>query len=74
MKKRLTNGLLAFIATLAAVASSRAATVTVTNTNDALSGSLEQAIQDANPDDTITFDIPTSDPVTMRRPAFLLLA
>ena len=62
MKKRLTNRLLTFIATLAAVASSRAATVTVTNTNDALGGSLRQAIQDANPDDSIVFGIPTSDP------------
>lgn len=40
---------------------SRAATVTVTNTNENLSGSLRQAIQDANPGDTIVFQIPTTD-------------
>ena len=62
MKQRLTNRLLIFIAILTAVASLRAATVTLTNSNDALSGSLRQAIQDANPNDSITFDIPTSDP------------
>jgi CSLREA domain-containing protein len=39
-----------------------AATVTVTNTNDALAGSLRQALLDANPNDTIVFKIPTTDP------------
>ncbi|MBN1536256.1 MAG: DUF11 domain-containing protein [Anaerolineales bacterium] len=34
----------------------KAATQTVTNTNDSGSGSLRQAIADANPGDTITFD------------------
>src|SRR5215218_5768036 len=38
-----------------------AAFVTVTNTNDNLAGSLRQAIQDANPGDTIVFSIPTTD-------------
>ena len=61
MKRRLTNRILVAI-TLLFAASLRAATVTVTNTNDALSGSLRQAIQDANPDDSIAFNIPTSDP------------
>lgn len=45
-----------------AIASLRAGSVTVTNTNDALGGSLRQAIQDANPDDSIVFNIPTSNP------------
>jgi hypothetical protein len=39
-----------------------AATIAVVNTNDALAGSLRQAIQDANPGDTIIFQIPTTDP------------
>ena len=43
----------------------RAATYTVTNTNDSGAGSLRQAIIDANNhsgDDTIEFNIPMSDP------------
>jgi CSLREA domain-containing protein len=39
-----------------------AGTVTVTNTTDHSAGSLRQAILDANAGDTVTFDIPTSDP------------
>lgn len=39
-----------------------AAQVPVYNTNDALAGSLRQAIQDAAPGDTIVFQIPTTDP------------
>src|SRR4051812_34306373 len=39
-----------------------AASVAVINTNDNLAGSLRQAIQDANPGDTIVFNIPASDP------------
>jgi CSLREA domain-containing protein len=62
MKNRLTNRLFTFITLLLLAASSRAANITVTNTNDALAGSLRQAIQDANPDDSIAFNIPTSDP------------
>ena len=45
------------------IASARAATITVTNTNDNLAGSLRQAIQsDSVAGDTIVFQIPTSDP------------
>jgi hypothetical protein len=51
---------LAFFFSEAAV--SRAATVLVTNTDNALVGSLRQAIQDASPSDTVAFHIPTSDP------------
>ena len=61
MKKYLTT-VLACGALLSAAVSPGAATVTVTNTSDAGSGSLRQAILDANPSDTIVFDIPTSDP------------
>ena len=39
-----------------------AAPVLVTNTHNAFAGSLRQAIQDANPGDTIVFQILTSDP------------
>jgi hypothetical protein len=39
-----------------------AATLTVTNTNDSLAGSLRQAIQDAASGDTIVFNIPPSGP------------
>ena len=39
-----------------------AGTIPVTNTNDNLAGSLRQAIQDANPGDTIVFNIPVTDP------------
>src|SRR3954453_6331566 len=39
-----------------------AASVVVVNTHDNLAGSLRQAIKDADPGDTIVFDIPTSDP------------
>jgi hypothetical protein len=38
-----------------------AATVNVVNTKDNLVGSLRQAIQDADPGDTINFTVPTTD-------------
>lgn len=47
---------------LSAAASLHAATITVTNTNDSLAGSLRQAILNAQPNDTIVFAIPTTDP------------
>ena len=40
--------------------SAEAATIAVVNTNDALAGSLRQAIQDAASGDTILFQIPTT--------------
>jgi hypothetical protein len=46
-----------------------AATYTVTNTNDSGTGSLRQAILDANANagtDTITFNIPGTDPHTIK--------
>lgn len=52
----------ALIATFSLISSTNAGTVVVTNTNDSLAGSLRQAIQDAVGGDTITFNIPTSDP------------
>jgi CSLREA domain-containing protein len=48
-------------AILLLVITADAATIAVVNTNDALAGSLRQAIQDANPGDTIIFQIPTTD-------------
>ncbi|HEY2101803.1 MAG TPA: choice-of-anchor Q domain-containing protein, partial [Chthoniobacterales bacterium] len=45
----------------ALIGSAQAATLTVTNTNDNLVGSLRQAISDAASSDTIVFNIPTSD-------------
>ena len=53
---------LIMVAALQALASTHAAVISVTNTNDSLSGSLRQAIQDATSGDTIHFQIPTSDP------------
>ncbi len=44
------------------VASIRAAIIPVYNTNDAFAGSLRQAIQDAPPNSSIVFQIPTTDP------------
>jgi hypothetical protein len=38
-----------------------AGTVNVVNTKDNLVGSLRQAIQDADPGDTINFTVPTTD-------------
>jgi CSLREA domain-containing protein len=54
----------AFIITASVLtaASAGAVPVPVTNTNNAFAGSLRQAIQDANPGDTIVFQIPTTDP------------
>src|SRR3982750_124766 len=54
-----------FLASVLAIGftvSADAGTVTVTNTNDSLAGSLRQAIQDAIPGDSIVFSIPTTDP------------
>ena len=62
MKCYLTILFAACIGLLLSAASLCAAVVTVTNTNDAGSGSLRQAILDANPGDSIVFNIPTSDP------------
>ena len=39
-----------------------AGTISVTNTKDSLAGSLRQSIQEASVDDTIVFQIPTTDP------------
>lgn len=47
--------------TLLLSASAGAATIAVTNSNDAFAVSLRQAIQDASPGDTIVFQIPKSD-------------
>ena len=44
------------------IAATQAATVAVTNTNNGLAGSLRQTIQDADPGDTVIFQIPTTDP------------
>src|SRR3954469_9402501 len=52
----------AALSLIASASALSAATLTVTNTNDNLAGSLRQAIQDANPGDTIVFNIPTNDP------------
>ena len=62
MKKHLTILFLTCARMLLTATLLQAANVTVTNTNDDGSGSLRQAILDANPSDTIAFDIPTSDP------------
>ena len=40
-------------------------TLTVTNTNDSLAGSLRQAIQDAAPNDTIAFSLPTGSVIPL---------
>src|SRR6059058_3189398 len=55
-----------FVATLGATAlvsgAASAAPILVTNTHENLTGSLRQAIQDANAGDTIVFQIPVTDP------------
>jgi hypothetical protein len=51
----------ATILILLSSALAHAGTLTVTNTNDNLAGSLRQMIQDANSGDTIVFNIPVSD-------------
>ena len=48
--------------TVGSAQAAQGGTVAVTNTNDGLAGSLRQALQDASPDDTIVFQIPTSSP------------
>ena len=62
MKNYLTIRFITCIGLLLSAASLCAADVTVTNTIDAGSGSLRQAILDANPGDSIVFNIPTDDP------------
>jgi hypothetical protein len=47
---------------LAALASLRAATLTVQNTDDSGAGSLRQALAVAQPGDTVNFAIPQSGP------------
>ena len=54
------------ISILILTVSAGAATLTVTNTNDSLAGSLRQAISDAAPDDTITFSLPANSAITLR--------
>jgi hypothetical protein len=58
MKMRFRFGLNAAAAVLM-IASASAVPVPVTNTQDSLDGSLRQAIKEANPRDTIVFQIPT---------------
>jgi hypothetical protein len=48
-----------------AIGSASAATLSVTNANDNLAGSLRQAIQDAEPGDTITFGFSQGSAVTI---------
>jgi hypothetical protein len=62
MKQCPVTVLIASVVSVLSTAPLSAGTVTVTNTNDALGGSLRQAILDANPEDSIAFKIPTSDP------------
>src|ERR1043165_6678954 len=62
MKPRAFSLALAAAGLFALVDRTSAATIPVTNTNDSGTGSLRQAITDAQPGDTILFDIPTSDP------------
>ena len=58
------SGLVIGIGILCRISSlAEAANVAVINGNDALAGSLRQAIQDANPGDTIVFQIPKSSSV-----------
>ncbi len=49
-------------AVLLTVAAARAANVPVVNTNDKLAGSLRQAIVNAQPGDTVVFNIPKTEP------------
>lgn len=62
MKHHLTTHLMTPLMLLSVAVWLPAETITVTNTNDTLAGSLRQAILDANPNDTIVFKIPTTDP------------
>jgi Flp pilus assembly protein TadG len=52
-------------AAMASVQSVRAATITVTNTNDSGAGSLRQALADANDGDTIDFAVTTPATITL---------
>src|SRR5215475_11254628 len=66
MKTRPTLILITLLcAALATVQSARAATITVTNTNDSGGGSLRQALADANDGDTINFSITTPATITL---------
>jgi hypothetical protein len=47
------------------LSSARAATLTVTNTNDSGGGSLRQAILDASPGDTINFNLPAGSVIAL---------
>jgi hypothetical protein len=52
-------------AAMATVQSTRATTITVTNTNDSGAGSLRQALADANNGDTINFSVTTPATITL---------
>jgi hypothetical protein len=66
MKTRIALILIALLcAAMANVQSARAATITVTNTNDSGAGSLRQALADANPGDTIDFAVTTPATITL---------
>ena len=52
-------------AAMASVQSARAATITVTNTNDSGARSLRQALADANDGDTIDFSVTTPATITL---------
>src|SRR4051812_45674758 len=54
----------AFVATILSAGLLKAGTVFVSTPDDSGPGSLRQAIQDANPGDTIRFQIPQSDPTS----------
>lgn len=60
--RRARSSALGAILLICLAAKMQAGSIPVYNTNNALAGSLRQAIQDAVPGDTIVFRIPTSDP------------
>jgi len=66
MKTRIVPVLITLLcAALASVQSTRAAVITVTNTNDSGAGSLRQALADANAGDTINFSVTTPATITL---------
>src|SRR5262245_38657399 len=66
MKTRLTLILITLLCAAMTIAQNgRAATITVTNTNDSGAGSLRQAIADASPGDTINFSVATPATITL---------